>query len=47
MAPILVEKCGRGGKIKKIGKGINMQKSAYGAENGNFSPFFTIRKKSL
>ena len=30
---------------KKSTKGINLLKSAYGAENENFPPFFTIRTK--
>ena len=38
-ALIFVEKCGSGGEIKKLEKGINLLKSAYGAENENLSPF--------
>ena len=38
-ALIFVEKCGHGGKIKNLEKGINLPKSAYGAENESSSPF--------
>ena len=34
-ALIFVDKCGRGGEIKKSEKCINLLKSAYGAENKN------------